>query len=638
MTQGDEKGSSPRPSCDQNIDSEVVVFGTYDSELHPRVAVLCEGLAATGRVTQINHRLGLSTADKIVAASSVSGTFRMLIAMARAWVVLWRQARKYQLSPDLVVVGYLGHFDVHLARVLWPNSRIALDYLVGLADTASDRGLAGGAKYRLLNLVDSAALRRADIVVVDTEEQLQQLGVDVQERCIVIPVGATRVWSEQSAPPAALPLRVCFVGLYTPLHGAPIIGRAIALLAEDDRIEFTMVGSGQERAETELEAGGSTRVTWVDWLPSEELPALVASQHVCLGIFGTTPKALRVVPTKVYQGLAAGNRVLTSATAPQQRVLGATARYVAPGDAQALASELRNIANEFVALGSIAALGPVQGDDRFSASSVVAPLLAARAAMTDTHSLIGGPALSPSAWLRFDLFHRRLNSLSPSRILEIGSGLGAVGARLVAAGHAYTAAEFSAESRAAMADLLAAEAGGTSRIVASVDELDPAERFDVVCAFEVLEHIDDDLAALTDWVRRLEPGGLALLSVPAWPDRFSAADIEVGHFRRYEPAQLHALARAAGLERIEVRGYGYPLGDLLDRTRDIMATRAQRRRPPSQEQSIEDRTKNSGAWFQPPASMNSIIWIATLPFRKIQRRFPRRGAGLILIAAAPDAD
>lgn len=613
----------------------VVLFGSYDSSLRPRVAVLGEGLAETSKVTQINSPLGMSTADMIGAATSLTGATSLLLAITRAWINLWRMSRKHRTHADLIVVGYMGHFDVHLARALWPNSRIALDHLVGLADTARDRGLATGLKYRVLGCLDQAALSRADIVIVDTAEQLAELNASIQERAVVVPVGATRNWFEQGPAMPPPPIRVCFVGLYTPLHGAVTIGKAIALLADDDRFQFTMVGSGQDRAVTEIAARASEYVSWIDWLPAEELPALVATQHVCLGIFGTTPKAQRVVPTKVYQGLAAGNLVITSDTRPQRRALGESARFIPAGDEVALASELRRVADQFAASANESWTLADGREDLFAPGKVVAPLCAKRVSMTDTRSLAPGPALSPSAWLRFDLFRAHLEELSRSRILEIGSGRGAVAARLVAAGHSYTGVEFSAQASQATTALLDSVPGGSFTMVSSLSELNACQRFDALCAFEVLEHIENDLSALTDWVSRLEPGGLVLLSVPAWPDRFSAADIEVGHFRRYEPAGLAALAREAGLVEIEVRLYGYPLGDLLDRVRGSIAIRTQKSRRTAPNPTLEERSKGSGTWLQPPSSANSVIRLATYPFRQIQRHFPERGAGLILVATAP---
>jgi len=66
-------------------------------------------------------------------------------------------------------------------------------------------------------------------------------------------------------------------------------------------------------------------------VPAAELPALVASHDVCLGIFGTGDKALRVF----QQGVPGSRRrcaVITSDTPPQRRVLGDAAVLVPPGD------------------------------------------------------------------------------------------------------------------------------------------------------------------------------------------------------------------------------------------------------------------------------------------------------------------
>ncbi len=352
--------------------SRVVFFGSYDERLHPRVAVLREGLVDLGyEVTEVNQPLGLSTADKVDAANSISGLVGLFLAIARAWIPLWRRGRKVA-RPDLVVVGYLGHFDVHLARLIWPRTTIALDHMVGLADTARDRGLAGGFKYRVLDRMDRAALRKAEIIVVDTVEQRALIPDALAPRTVVVPVGATHAWFEQPVPEPPPPLKVCFVGLFTPLQGTPTIGRAIAELADDDRIEFMMVGSGQDLQETVAAAAGRN-VTWIDWVDSSELPALVASQHVCLGIFGTTPKAQRVVPNKVYQGLAAGNLVVTSDTPTQRHALGDVAEFVPAGDHEALARCLVRLADDPVGHG-VGATDGRRRAQRFLPGEVVLPL------------------------------------------------------------------------------------------------------------------------------------------------------------------------------------------------------------------------------------------------------------------------
>lgn len=608
---------------------DVVLFGSYDVERHPRVAVLREGIAANGhRLSEINRPLGMSTADKVRAASSLRGTLRLARQLARSWWALRREGRAVP-APDLVVVGYLGHFDVHLARRLWPDSTIVLDHLVGLADTARDRGVATGAKYRLLRRLDRAALDTADVVLVDTDEQLEQLAEEHRARAVVVPVGATTRWfDEQRTAPPPPPLRVCYVGLFTPLHGTPVIGRAIAALGDDDRFEFTLVGSGQDLEETRA-AVGDARARWIDWVRADDLPGLVGSQHVCLGIFGTTDKAMRVVPTKVYQGHAAGNIVITSDTPPQRRALGDAAIYVPPGDAEALAARLRELADDPEGV-----IARRRGDERFRPERVVRPLLDRLASTPATRDLSQGPALPPNAWLRFDLVRRDLELDRRAAVLEIGPGRGAVAARMVAAGHDYTGIEPAEASRAEAGAVLAQVPGGTWRLLGSLDELEADERFDLVFAFEVLEHIPDDVEALSGWTSRLRPGGRLVLSVPGFARRFSAHDHEVGHLRRYDPDDLRRVAEAAGLVDVQVRAYGFPLGYLLESGRNAVSAASQRRRP-LREESAEQRTARSGRWFQPPRGANRWIQGATWPFRMLQRPVTGRGTGLVLTARAP---
>jgi SAM-dependent methyltransferase len=71
--------------------------------------------------------------------------------------------------------------------------------------------------------------------------------------------------------------------------------------------------------------------------------------------------------------------------------------------------------------------------------------------------------------------------------------------------------------------------------------------FDVVAAFDVVEHCLDDGQAVAELVRVLAPGGRLLLSVPAYQWAWSDHDVQAGHHRRYTRPQLVELVRGAGV-------------------------------------------------------------------------------------------
>ena len=104
-----------------------------------------------------------------------------------------------------------------------------------------------------------------------------------------------------------------------------------------------------------------------------------------------------------------------------------------------------------------------------------------------------------------------------SDVLEIGCGQGAVGARL-AQRYRYLGVEPDQASWAVASQRISAAGRGEVRNIAVEDLGD--DQFDLICAFEVLEHIEDDAAALKEWTGRLRPHGWLLLSVPAHQHRY----------------------------------------------------------------------------------------------------------------------
>ncbi len=103
---------------------------------------------------------------------------------------------------------------------------------------------------------------------------------------------------------------------------------------------------------------------------------------------------------------------------------------------------------------------------------------------------------------------------------------------------------------------------------------------DLVVAFDVLEHLPDDIAAVREIGRVLRPGGTLLVAVPAGMDLWSAHDDAVGHVRRYSREQLVEVMSAGGLNVEHVRSWNVLLRPVAKlRRRRISGSDLQRLHP-----------------------------------------------------------
>lgn len=145
---------------------------------------------------------------------------------------------------------------------------------------------------------------------------------------------------------------------------------------------------------------------------------------------------------------------------------------------------------------------------------------------------------------------RRLGLPKDARILEIGCGTGGNLAALAELG------ELSAMESDAEACEWALGLGICPVLPGALPEAVPYSdgQFDLVCLLDVIEHVEDDLAALQKVQRLLKPGGRVLITAPAYRWLWSEHDVVHHHFRRYQASKLAGKMAGSGL-RVLRSGY-----------------------------------------------------------------------------------
>lgn len=182
----------------------------------------------------------------------------------------------------------------------------------------------------------------------------------------------------------------------------------------------------------------------------------------------------------------------------------------------------------------------------------------------DYHSEIGisAPELawvpSPTYILRRAAIIKETRSWPRGRVLEVGCGSGSICYELARNGFDCTGVETSAAAREIAEEILADTS--SARVLSEIPE---ADSYDYLMSFEVLEHIEDDLEALINWLSYLRPGGKVLISVPAHTHKWDVTDVAAGHYRRYDREDVRQLIESSGLHSIEITTYGFPASSFI---------------------------------------------------------------------------
>lgn len=312
--------------------TRVCCFGAYDAS-YPRNRILRDGL----------RRAGVDVVEARVPQRRAWLRYPELLA---AW-------SRVAAGSDVLLVPEFRHKDMPLAHAVRGRRPVIFDPLVSRHDTlVQDWKLhsANSGQARWNRFLDRWSLRDADLVLCDTwahGELFESLGTPRAKLRRVL-VGAEDAFFAVPAPPTQGPIRILYVGGFLPLHGVPVLMEAFARLearsAQLPPYVAQLVGTGIDfEAAREFAARhGLQHVEFTGKLDYADAPRMFASAHLTLGAFGAGEKAGRVIPHKLYQGLAAGRMVVTGDGPGVREVLTPETHLVLVprGDPDALAEAL----------------------------------------------------------------------------------------------------------------------------------------------------------------------------------------------------------------------------------------------------------------------------------------------------------
>ena len=221
-----------------------------------------------------------------------------------------------------------------------------------------------------------------------------------------------------------------------------------------------------------------------------------------------------------------------------------------------------------------------------------------------------------------DLVRRHMSRREGLRVLDAGCGTGGTLAALEGVGELW-GCDISAEA------LDMCRLRGIDRLVqSSVEALDFDDAsFDVVISCDVLEHVEDDAGAMRELARVLRPGGICVLTVPAYRWLWSEHDEALGHFRRYAIGEFRGLVEGADL-RVEKLTGAVTLALPMIVLYRIFTRLTRRKRDDAAQTSL----------VQLPGTVNRLL-IRLLDLENLLMRHLRLpwGASVVAVARKPEA-
>lgn len=275
---------------------------------------------------------------------------------SRRYRKLWRKLRALDNGYDYVYAAYPSPVPTVLAR-LASKKPVVSDAFYSMFDSVvNDRRKYPWWGFRAVRLLilDWLGVFFAHIVITDTEEHKKYWSrwwVIKKDKIHTVYLG---IQDELFFPKAGPIIKkvgtlVHFHGTYIPLQGTDKIIEATNLVRDEQNIHFRLIGNGRDfpKAKKLVELYGLGNVEFMDRkVPLADLNGYLAEADIVLGIFGDREKTLRVIPNKVYEGLAAGRTLITMDTPAVREIFSDQDMLLVKGDSQSIADAIRRLVDD----------------------------------------------------------------------------------------------------------------------------------------------------------------------------------------------------------------------------------------------------------------------------------------------------
>jgi len=284
----------------------ICFFGSYVKDSY--------GIPSGNGGTLLKKILELQNVQVIECHEAVENISSLIIAYFK----LFFKHRK--LKYDIMLIPWRGIQTLPLAKLIHKKPIIYFPAFSIYDTLVNDRKKIkkDSFKAKIVHFVDKIACKWSDLIILESTEEIQyfckEFGLP-KEKFLQCPLSADEsiFFPSNEEEKIKNKFTVLFFGSFIPLHGIDIIAKAATILHKNEDIVFKICGDGQTKPEI-------TKMIYDQKIKNIELLGIVSkdillknihSYDVCLGIFGSTAKARKVLTNKIFQILASKKPLIT---------------------------------------------------------------------------------------------------------------------------------------------------------------------------------------------------------------------------------------------------------------------------------------------------------------------------------------